>query len=76
MVTCRCGRQFENSRWDSHVICPGCKRIYANTAPDMFHPLSEDELRWTCAACGTVNDNSCNGTKRTACVHCGAKREA
>lgn len=74
MVICRCGCEFENSRWDSHVICPRCKRIYANAAPDMYHPMSEDELRWSCVKCGTVNENSCAGVRCTKCVKCGAAR--
>ena len=74
MVTCRCGCQFENSRWDSHVLCPQCKRIYANTAPDLFHPLTEEERRWTCRQCGRLNEASCAGAPRKACAFCGAVR--
>ncbi len=74
MVTCRCGCEFENSRWDSHVMCPQCKRIYANSAPDLFHPRSEEELRWKCAKCGTLNEATHAGAPRRACVHCQAAR--
>lgn len=74
MVTCRCGEKFENSRWDSHVMCPKCKRIYPNTAPDMFHPLSIEELQWTCPNCGASNTDSYAGAPRRKCAKCGADR--
>jgi len=74
MVTCRCGYEFENSRFDSHVRCPGCGRIYPNSAPDLFHPLTEEELRWKCDQCGEMNDNSNSGILRASCAKCGAKR--
>ncbi len=74
MVTCRCGCQFENSRWDSHVMCPECKRIYPNSAPDMYHPQTEDELAWRCGACGEENSNSQAGAPRRKCSRCGAPR--
>lgn len=74
MVICRCGCEFENDRWSSHVRCPGCGRIYANTAPDMVHPLSEDELRWKCDQCGEMNENSHQGGPRMKCANCGAGR--
>lgn len=45
MVTCRCGCEFYNSRWDSHVMCPECGRIYPNVSPDMYHPDTEDEMQ-------------------------------
>ena len=75
MVTCRCGCEFENERWDSHVRCPACGRVYANSAPNMYHPKSEDELRWKCPSCGETNENSYAGAPRTICVKCGTKRE-
>ena len=74
MVTCRCGCVFENSRWDSHVMCPQCKRIYPNEAPDMVHPATEEERSWTCAQCGAVNRNSDAGASQMRCADCGAKR--
>ena len=74
MVTCRCGCTFDNSRQDSHVMCPRCKRIYANSAPNLFHPLSEDEKRWKCEACGAVNENSHAGAPRGSCTYCQAVR--
>ena len=74
MVICRCGCEFENSRWDSHVMCPKCKRIYPNVAPDMVHPISEEERRWKCEQCGKLNENSYAGAPRTTCATCGAKR--
>ena len=57
-VICRCGCEFDNSRWDSHVMCPNCKRIYPNVAPDMVHPVSEEERRWKCEQCGKLNETS------------------
>ena len=74
MVICRCGCEFENSRWDSHVICPNCKRVYPNIAPDMYHPISEEERRWQCEKCGELNENSCAGAPRRTCAKCGTKR--
>ena len=74
MVTCRCGCKFENSSRDSHVMCPECKRIYPNSAPDIVHPKSVDELRWDCPECGATNDSSCAGAPRISCEKCGAKR--
>lgn len=74
MVICRCGCKFENDREYSHVICPECKRIYPNLAPNMHHPLTEDELRWKCTACGADNSNSYAGAPRRICEKCGAKR--
>ena len=74
MVTCRCGEIFENSRWDSHVMCPKCKRIYPNVAPSMYHPKSVDELRWNCVKCGELNDCSYAGAPRRTCAKCGADR--
>ena len=74
MVICRCGCEFDNARWDSHVRCPACGRIYPNSAPDMYHPKSEEELRWQCISCGEINENSFAGAPRTVCVKCGAKR--
>ena len=74
MVTCRCGCVFENSRWDSHVMCPKCKRIYINSAPDLFRPKSVNEMKWTCSKCGAANDCSYAGAPRTKCAECGATR--
>lgn len=74
MVTCRCGCKFENSRWDSHVMCPECKRIYPNVAPNMFHPETEEERSWKCGKCGAMNSNSLSGGPRTKCEKCGARR--
>lgn len=74
MVTCRCGCEFDNSRWDAFVCCPQCKRIYANAAPDMFHPRSEEEKRWKCSQCGAMNDPSHAGAPRRVCAICGAGR--
>ena len=74
MVTCRCGCVFENDRWSSHVRCPDCGKIYPNTAPDMFHPISEDELRWICGQCGETNENSYQGCPLTKCIKCGSHR--
>lgn len=74
MVTCRCGCTFENSCWDSHVMCPKCKRIYPNSAPDMVHPKSVDELMWDCPECNAPNDCSYAGAPRRSCTKCGAKR--
>ena len=74
MVTCRCGCKFENPMQDSHVMCPDCKRIYPNAAPDMYHPLSIDELKWNCTVCGAANDCSHAGAPRVSCAKCGAKR--
>lgn len=74
MVTCRCGAKFENSRWDSHAMCPKCKRIYPNSAPDMFHPKSIDELAWKCPKCGEFNSESYGGAPRSHCAKCGANR--
>lgn len=74
MVTCRCGEKFKNSRLDSHVMCPKCKRIYPNSAPDMYHPKSVDELAWTCTECGAANSCSYAGAPRRCCAKCGAKR--
>lgn len=74
MVTCRCGCVFDNSPTDSHVMCPGCRRIYANTAPDLFHPRAEEEKRWQCAACGHMNEASHAGAPRRNCASCNTAR--
>ena len=74
MVTCRCGCVFENDRGASHVMCPQCKRIYANTAPNLFHPLSEEEKRWRGVRCGAWNEASCAGAPRRVCSQCKAAR--
>lgn len=42
-------------------MCPKCKRIYPNSAPDLFHPMSVDELKWQCPKCGASNDDSYAG---------------
>ena len=74
MVVCRCGCTFANSSRDSHVLCPKCKRIYPNMAPDMHHPKTEEERRWKCRKCGTMNDHSDSGCPRSKCAACGASR--
>ncbi|MBQ9942205.1 MAG: hypothetical protein IJP03_04265 [Christensenellaceae bacterium] len=74
MVTCKCGCEFDNSYGDNFVMCPQCKKIYANTAPNLFHPVSEDELNWNCSACGAENSNSYAGAWRRFCEKCGAPR--
>lgn len=74
MVTCRCGCEFANSYWDSFVMCPNCKRIYSNDAPNMYHPKSEEERRWKCEKCGELNENSYSCAPRKTCAKCGAER--
>ncbi len=74
MVICRCGCKFENSRWDSFVICPQCGRTYPNSAPDMFHPKTEEERKWKCEKCGTLNEHSKGSGPRTSCAKCGTQR--
>ena len=74
MVTCRCGCEFKNSRLDSHVVCPKCKRVYPNVASDMYHPILEEERRWKCEKCGEPNENSYAGAPRRTCAKCGTKR--
>lgn len=74
MVVCRCGCKFENSRWDSHVVCPKCKRVYPNVAPDMVCPKTEEERGWNCVKCGAGNSNSYSGCPRRVCASCGADR--
>lgn len=74
MVQCRCGCEFENTRWDSFVTCPDCGRVYANEAPNLFHPKTLEELRWMCHQCSAVNEYSAGSSKRIVCAECGAKK--
>ena len=62
-------------------MCPKCKRVYPNTGPDLYHPLTEEEekarqdKRWKCEKCGSMSRayESWGGVS-SRCQWCGARR--